>query len=82
MEGIPAADLREWRKRKEIEAGINVSKIQSLRPKIDKGVISQSDLKRQLKAHKELQEGTIAPSQAANIFAGGAVPQPFPAFSA
>ena len=79
MEGIPPPDLKAWRKRKEIEAGITPEMLmEDKRPKIDKSLIPQDELKRQLRVHKDLMEGRIAPSVAAQAFSGGAAPPPMP----
>jgi len=76
MEGIPPHDLAEWKKRKEIEAGISAGATEAaahaVKNKIDMTVIPQDELKKKLKAHKDLMEGKIAPS----AILGGAAPPP------
>lgn len=66
VEGIPPADLKEWKRKKEIEAGIAAGSIdapaQVNRNKIDLGVIPQDELRRKLATHKDMMEGKIAPS--------------------
>jgi hypothetical protein len=80
MEGVPANDLREWKRRKQLETGAPTE--DKPPPKAltyDKLVISRDDFKRQLQAHKDLMEGKVAPSVAVNAFQGGPMlaPPPF-----
>lgn len=75
MEGIPAEDLKEWKLKKASEAGVDETAGPQAgrdlnKPKIDKTVISLEELKRQLGIHKDLMEGKITPSQAAQLLAG------------
>jgi len=76
MEGIPAPDIADFKRRKEIELGLaagTISQPQAKRPKIDNRVISEEELRRQLQEHKALmglnipepsttQESTSAPA--------------------
>lgn len=57
MEGIPAPDVADYKRRKEIELGLTIGSISqapSKRPKIDNRVFTQAELKIQLEAHKAL----------------------------
>jgi hypothetical protein len=76
MEGIPAPDVADFKRRKEIELGLaagSISQPQAKRPKIDNRVIAEDELRRQLQEHKALmglnnpepsttQESTSAPA--------------------
>jgi len=76
MEGIPAPDIADFKRRKEIELGLaagTISQPQAKRPKIDNRVIPEEELRRQLQEHKALmglnnpepstmQESTSAPA--------------------
>jgi hypothetical protein len=76
MEGIPAPDIADFKRRKEIELGLaagSISQPQAKRPKIDNRVIPGEELRRQLQEHKALmglnnpepsatQESTSAPA--------------------
>jgi len=62
VEGIPPADLKAWKKRKEVEAGITSETTVVKRVQVDLGVISQEELRRKLSAHKDLMEGRVAPA--------------------
>jgi len=66
MEGIPAADLRAWRRKKEIEAGVT-SADSAPRPQVDRTVIPQDVLRAQLRTHKDLMEGRLPPSAALGL---------------
>ncbi|TDL24907.1 hypothetical protein BD410DRAFT_718744 [Rickenella mellea] len=67
MEGIPAPDVADYKRRKEIELGLNpgtISQPQAKRPKIENKPLSEAELKAQLEAHKALMggsEGSNAP---------------------
>lgn len=79
MEGVPAQDLKEWKRKKALEAGVDPAAqgVQAVnKPKINKGIISPDDLKMQLGVHKDLMEGKITPSQAAQLMAGQTPLQP------
>ncbi|KXN93325.1 hypothetical protein AN958_00249, partial [Leucoagaricus sp. SymC.cos] len=57
MEGIPAPDVADYKRRKEIELGLaagTISQPQAKRPKIDNRPMSELELKAQLEAHKAL----------------------------
>ncbi len=57
MEGIPAPDVADYKRRKEIELGLTIGSIsqpQSKRPKIENRVFTQAELRIQLEAHKAL----------------------------
>jgi hypothetical protein len=57
MEGIPAPDVADYKRRKEIELGLTIGSISqpaAKRAKIENKVISKSELKAQLEAHKAL----------------------------
>ena len=57
MEGIPAPDVADYKRRKEIELGLaagSISQPQAKRPKIENRVLSEEELKAQLAAHKAL----------------------------
>ncbi|KAG1797510.1 uncharacterized protein HD556DRAFT_259240 [Suillus plorans] len=57
MEGIPAPDVADYKRRKEIELGLaagSISQPQPKRPKIEKRPLSEDELKAQLEAHKAL----------------------------
>lgn len=57
MEGIPAPDVADYKRRKEIELGLaagSISQPQAKRPKIDNRPMSEEELKAQLEAHKAL----------------------------
>ncbi|KAI0672638.1 hypothetical protein C8Q78DRAFT_669625 [Trametes maxima] len=77
MEGIPAPDVADYKRRKEIELGLNpgtISQPQSKRPKVENRPLSEEELKAQLEAHKALMgasEASAAP--AIPEAAGGAV---------
>ncbi|EKM83970.1 hypothetical protein AGABI1DRAFT_110572 [Agaricus bisporus var. burnettii JB137-S8] len=57
MEGIPAPDVADYKRRKEIELGLaagSISQPQAKRPKIENRPMSEEELKAQLEAHKAL----------------------------
>lgn len=63
MEGIPAPDVADYKRRKEIELGLNpgsISQPQAKRPKIENRPLSEQELKAQLEAHKALMGGSDA----------------------
>jgi len=68
MEGIPAPDIADYKRRKEIELGLvagSISQPQAKRPKIDNRPMSEDELKAQLEAHKALM-GLNNPEPSAN----------------
>ncbi|KAI0658761.1 hypothetical protein C8Q70DRAFT_916770 [Cubamyces menziesii] len=77
MEGIPAPDVADYKRRKEIELGLNpgtITQPQSKRPKVENRPLSEEELKAQLEAHKALMgasEASAAPVP--EPAAGGAV---------
>ncbi|TBU53405.1 hypothetical protein BD310DRAFT_938128 [Dichomitus squalens] len=57
MEGIPAPDVADYKRRKEIELGLNpgtITQPQAKRPKVENRPLSEDELKAQLEAHKAL----------------------------
>ncbi|KAH9832838.1 uncharacterized protein C8Q71DRAFT_713443 [Rhodofomes roseus] len=68
MEGIPAPDVADYKRRKEIELGLNpgtISQPQSKRPKLDNRPLTEDELRAQLAAHRALMgagENTAAPA--------------------
>ncbi|KZP29170.1 hypothetical protein FIBSPDRAFT_226312 [Athelia psychrophila] len=57
MEGIPAPDVADYKRRKEIELGLSagsISQPQAKRPKTESKVLSEAELAAQLAAHKAL----------------------------
>lgn len=81
MEGIPPQDLKEWKKRKAIEAGVSEGAAEAAaqikKARVDLGVIPQDELKKKLAAHKDLMEGKIAPSAILSGAPAGMPPAPF-----
>jgi hypothetical protein len=59
MEGIPADDLAEWRKRKATEGGTPMEQNKAKRPKIDKAPLTHEEAVRQLAAHRALMNGDL-----------------------
>ena len=63
MEGIPAPDVADYKRRKEIELGLNpgsISQPQSKRPKVENRPLTEEELKAQLEAHKALMGASEA----------------------
>ena len=86
MEGIPAPDVADYKRRKEIELGLNpgtITQPPSKRPKIDNRPLSEEELKAQLEAHKALMGGsdTIAAPTTPEVSSGSvyAAPQTYAA---
>lgn len=86
MEGIPAPDVADYKRRKEIELGLaagSISQPQPKRPKIEKRPLSEDELKAQLEAHKALMGGSSdippAPPAADTSAVYGAPPQAYAA---
>lgn len=85
MEGIPAPDVADWKRRKEIELGLNpgtITQPQAKRPKIENRVLTQEELRVQLEAHKALMgavDNTIVapPPDAATGAVVNAAPQTY-----
>ncbi|CCM05134.1 uncharacterized protein FIBRA_07342 [Fibroporia radiculosa] len=87
MEGIPAPDVADYKRRKEIELGLNpgtITQPQSKRPKLDNRPLTEDELKAQLEAHKALMgasDGTAAHAnpESATGAVFGAPPQAYAA---
>lgn len=87
MEGIPAPDVADYKRRKEIELGLtagSISQPQAKRPKIENRPLSEDELKAQLEAHKALMGGndsSTAPAVSDSSTGGvyGAGPQTYAA---
>src|ERR1700722_9243278 len=65
MEGIPAPDVADYKRRKEIELGLSagsISQPQAKRPKVENRPLTEEELKAQLEAHKALMGGNDTPS--------------------
>ncbi|EPS93041.1 hypothetical protein FOMPIDRAFT_1056345 [Fomitopsis schrenkii] len=86
MEGIPAPDVADYKRRKEIELGLNpgtISQPQSKRPKLDNRALTEEELRAQLQAHKALMGASersaapTAPDATGAVF--GAPPQAYSA---
>jgi len=76
MEGIPAPDVADYKRRKEIELGLNpgtITQPQAKRPKIENRVFTQEELRIQLEAHKALMGAVDNPPPSAPDAASGAV---------
>lgn len=68
MEGIPAPDVADYKRRKEIELGLSagsISQPQAKRPKVENRPLTEEDLKAQLEAHKALMGGHDSSSSSA-----------------
>lgn len=89
MEGIPAPDVADYKRRKEIELGLaagSISQPQPKRPKIANKALSEDELRAQLEAHKALMGASsgdatsaIAPSASEGGAVYGAPPQAYAA---
>ncbi|KAF7795761.1 hypothetical protein EIP86_006928 [Pleurotus ostreatoroseus] len=66
MEGIPAPDVADYKRRKEIELGLNpgtISQPPNKRPKVENRPLSEEELRAQLAAHRALMgAGEPAPA--------------------
>ncbi|PLW18015.1 hypothetical protein PCANC_07179 [Puccinia coronata f. sp. avenae] len=60
MEGVPANDLADWKRRKAEAMGIEPESQKRKRPKIYLGVISPKELRSQLQQHRALMNGISA----------------------
>ncbi|KIK63152.1 hypothetical protein GYMLUDRAFT_41472 [Collybiopsis luxurians FD-317 M1] len=87
MEGIPAPDVADYKRRKEIELGLaagSISQPPAKRPKTENRMMSEEELKAALEAHKALMGGandsstSSAPDQAIGAVYG-APPQAYAA---
>lgn len=63
MEGVPANDLADWKRRKAEAMGMDPDTHKRKRPKIYLGVISPDELRSQLQQHRALMNGISAASQ-------------------
>ncbi|KAG6329866.1 hypothetical protein ID866_9221 [Astraeus odoratus] len=77
MEGIPAPDVADYKRRKEIELGLaagSISQPQAKRPKVENKPLSEDELRAQLEAHKALMGASSdappapAPEAAAAVY--------------
>ncbi|KAH9955223.1 hypothetical protein BC827DRAFT_1237812 [Russula dissimulans] len=67
MEGIPAPDVADYKRRKEIELGLtagSISQPQAKRPKTENRPLSEEELRAQLEAHKALMGAHETPAPA------------------
>lgn len=70
MEGIPAPDVADYKRRKEIELGLSAGSISqppAKRPKVENRPLTEEELKAQLEAHKALMgahDSSSAPATA------------------
>ena len=80
MEGIPAPDVADYKRRKEIELGLSagtISQPQPKRAKTENRPLTEAELRAQLEAHKALMSGgslTAAPVVAESTPVYGAAP--------
>ncbi|KAJ7762022.1 hypothetical protein DFH07DRAFT_739738 [Mycena maculata] len=84
MEGIPAPDVADYKRRKEIELGLSAGSIsapQAKRPKIENKPIPEEELRNLLEQHKKLMgasaDASSSNSQSANSAVYGAGPQTY-----
>ncbi|KAG6867052.1 hypothetical protein C0993_007213, partial [Termitomyces sp. T159_Od127] len=86
MVGIPAPDVADYKRRKEIELGLSagsISQPQAKRPKVESRPLSEEELKAQLEAHKALMgvapapDAAPAPEASSSVY--GAPPQAYAA---
>jgi hypothetical protein len=88
MEGIPAPDVADYKRRKEIELGLSAGSISqppAKRPKVENRPLTEAELKAQLEAHKALMGAHDSSSSSAPATDGstggvyGAGPQTYAA---
>ncbi|EMD38037.1 hypothetical protein CERSUDRAFT_113178 [Gelatoporia subvermispora B] len=86
MEGIPAPDVADYKRRKEIELGLNpgtITQPPNKRPKVENRALTEEELKAQLAAHRALMgQSDAAPSATPEVPTGavfGAPPQTYAA---
>jgi hypothetical protein len=83
MEGIPAPDVADYKRRKEVELGLaagSISQPQVKKPKFENRPLSEEELRAQLEAHKSLMGGAEpAPPPAPSGAVFGAPPQTYAA---
>lgn len=83
MEGIPAPDIADYKRRKEIELGLNpgsISQPPSKRPKVENKPLSEEELRAQLQAHRALMgasEGSNPAIEQSSAAVYGAPPQAY-----
>ena len=81
MEGIPAPDVADYKRRKEIELGLaagSISQPPPKRAKIDKRPLTEEELRRQLAEHRALMGlNNPEPSTEASAVSYGAGPQAY-----
>lgn len=68
MEGIPAPDVADYKRRKEIELGLaagSISQPPPKRAKVENRPLSEDELRRQLEEHKALMGISVPPEPAA-----------------
>ncbi|KAF8163820.1 hypothetical protein B0H34DRAFT_650891 [Crassisporium funariophilum] len=76
MEGIPAPDVADYKRRKEIELGLSAGSISQPPPKrtkVENRPLSEEELKRQLEEHKALMGHGVAESSTAGDSSAGGV---------
>ncbi|KAH8831136.1 hypothetical protein DL96DRAFT_1460507 [Flagelloscypha sp. PMI_526] len=79
MVGIPAPDVADYKRRKEVELGLaagSITQPPAKKQKVDHSPISQSDLKAQLEAHKALmggQQPAVVSPDAMDTSTGGVI---------
>ncbi|KAK7454635.1 hypothetical protein VKT23_011388 [Stygiomarasmius scandens] len=76
MEGIPAPDVADYKRRKEIELGLaagSISQPAPKRPKTENRPLTEDELKAALEAHKALMGGNNDSAPAANPASSGPV---------
>ena len=74
MEGIPAPDVADYKRRKEIELGLSagsISQPQAKRPKTEYKPMTEEELRAQLEAHKALMGANDAPNPASSTTPSG-----------
>ena len=83
MEGIPAPDIADYKRRKEIELGLNpgtISQPPNKRPKVENRPLSEEELRAQLAAHRALMgasEGSAPAAEQSSAAVYGAPPQAY-----
>ncbi|KAK0485171.1 hypothetical protein IW261DRAFT_1461019 [Armillaria novae-zelandiae] len=86
MEGIPAPDVADYKRRKEIELGLaagSISQPPAKRPKTENRPMSEEELKAALEAHKALMgAGNNEPVVSSDSSSGGVYGAPPQAYTA
>ena len=85
MEGIPAPDVADYKRRKEIELGLaagSISQPAAKRPKIENRPLTEDELKAALEAHKALMGGHNEVTPATDGSTGGVYGAPPQAYAA